>query len=70
MRYLTLLNQASSNKFIVKVHEHGQVERQYVARAALNELMRPPFIPTAPLTKKEWSPEEIEAFYKQNPLFR
>lgn len=61
--------QASQESGIWRKNEHGHMVKVYTQRSALEELKRPPFILTAPLTKKEWSPEEIEKFYQSNPVF-
>lgn len=47
---------------------HGDYTNTPVARAAKNELKRPPFVLSAPTEKRVWSTQEIEKFYKINPL--
>lgn len=69
-KYLQLLVDASSMKIIHFRNEQGDWVKKGVARAALNALKRPPFIPSAPLKKKEWSKQEIDEFYQKNPLLK
>lgn len=42
--------------------------REY--RAVMNDIVRPPFVPSAPTTLKEWSLKEQEEFYKNNPVYQ
>lgn len=45
----------------------GRTGREY--RATMDDLVRPPFIPSAPTAKKLWSLKEQQEFYKNNPMY-
>lgn len=69
-KFLTLLLSASSDRSIQSKDEFGNVSKIPVRNAAIRTLVRPPFVPSAPTTKREWSKEEVEEFYKANPMLR
>lgn len=69
-KYLALLVRASHDKKVWFKNQYGQMEARYTSRAVLNEMMRPPFISTAPKTKRVWSEQEIAEFYQKNPLLK
>lgn len=70
LRTIKLMVQASSDKSIQVKNEYGGWENVQVRIGAIRALARPPFILTAPKDKKEWSPEEIEEFYQNNPKLK
>lgn len=39
-------------------------------RGAMDDLVRPPFVDSAPKMKKLWSLKEQEEFYKENPMYQ
>ncbi len=68
-KYLSLLVSASTYQKVRAKNEHGHDYWVPVSRSAFNELKRPPFVPSAPTTKKVWSESEITEFKKNNPVF-
>lgn len=68
-KHLNLLVAASSTKRLRVRNEFGDWTHKGVATAAINALKRPPFIPSAPLSKRDWTPQEIAEFYQRNPQF-
>lgn len=68
-RTLALMVSASSTQVVKVKNLQGDYVKKPVARAATHEIIRPPFILSAPTKKRVWSKEEIAEFYQLNPAF-
>lgn len=70
LRTIRLIVQACNPKSIKLRDVQGQEYWFNTARSAIDALKRPPFVPSAPTTKRVWTQAEIEEFYKTNPLLK
>lgn len=68
-RTLALFISATGDQTIGTKNYNGDRVIVRTSRAAMDALKRPPFVPSAPTMKKEWSLKEQQEFYKNNPMY-
>lgn len=68
LKTIRLLVRASSEESVFIKDEFGNRMKVPIRLGAIRDLCRPPVIYSGPIEKREWSQEEIEEFYKTNPM--